>query len=131
MNFNSPYPTSCRSLGCSGTRIGMSDWCDECYKNMALKAAVLPIDLAVPDKALSLVEKYPKYFKDVTELNEVDVYQVHNLFCINDNSGAIHHASKKLLLSGDRNGGKSKYQDVKEARDSLNRWLEINEKLEA
>ena len=35
------------------------------------------------------------------------------------------HASKKLLLSGVRTGGKSLEQDVKEARDSLNRWLEM------
>lgn len=70
--------------------------------------------------------KYPKYYKDVTNLREVDVYMVHELFGIQDSSGAIQHASKKLLLSGVRTGGKSKYDDIREARDTLNRWLEIN-----
>lgn len=70
--------------------------------------------------------KYPKYFKDVTNLREIDVYLVHQLFGIDDPSGAIQHASKKLLLSGVRTGGKSKYEDIREARDTLNRWLEIN-----
>lgn len=70
--------------------------------------------------------KYPKYYKDVTHLREVDVYMVHHLFAVDDPSGAIQHASKKLLLSGVRTGGKSKYDDIREARDTLNRWLEIN-----
>lgn len=83
---------------------------------------------AVP--TLSLRELYPKYFKDVKGLTEVDVYQVHDLFQIEDTSGCIHHASKKLLLSGARTGGKSKFNDIKEARDTLNRWLQINKPIE-
>ena len=71
--------------------------------------------------------KYPKYYKDVSELTEVDVYQTHQLFQIDDPSGCIHHASKKLLLSGVRTGGKSKVDDIKEARDTLTRWLQIND----
>jgi len=69
---------------------------------------------------------YPKYYKDVTNLTELDVYQVHKLFDIQDPSGAIQHASKKLLLSGVRTGGKSQFDDIREARDTLNRWLELN-----
>jgi len=74
----------------------------------------------------SLAQQYPKYYKSVAKINEVDVYAVHQLFDIQDPSGCIHHASKKLLLSGVRTGGKSKFDDIREARDSLNRWLEIN-----
>lgn len=70
--------------------------------------------------------KYPKYYKDVSKLEALDVYQVHQLFGIDDPSGAIQHASKKLLLSGNRTGGKSKFTDIREARDTLNRWLEMN-----
>ena len=69
---------------------------------------------------------YPKYYKSVGTMTEVDVYAVHHLFAIQDSSGAIQHASKKLLLSGVRTGGKSKHQDIKEARDTLSRWLELN-----
>ncbi|WQZ52359.1 hypothetical protein FCMLKIFP_00009 [Pseudomonas phage Ka3] len=57
----------------------------------------------------------------------LDVYRLNTLFPITcDNSGAIDHARKKLLNLGQRSGGKSVHQDVKEARDSLNRWLEDN-----
>jgi hypothetical protein len=73
-----------------------------------------------------LAKLYPKYYKSVGNMKEVDVYAVHQLFDVNDPSGAIQHASKKLLLSGVRTGGKSKYDDIREARDTLNRWLEIN-----
>ena len=71
--------------------------------------------------------EYPKYYNDVSALNHIDVYAVHQLFAIDDPSGAIQHASKKLLLSGVRTGNKSKYKDIKEARDTLNRWLEMNQ----
>lgn len=70
--------------------------------------------------------KYPKYYKSVVGLDEIDVYAVHQLFDIQDPSGAIQHASKKLLLSGVRTGGKSVFDDIREARDTLTRWLEIN-----
>lgn len=70
--------------------------------------------------------KYPQYYKEVSKLEALDVYQIHQLFGIDDPSGAIQHASKKLLLSGNRTGGKSKFTDIREARDTLNRWLEIN-----
>lgn len=75
---------------------------------------------------LSMSQKYPKYYKNTQGMSEVDVYAVHKLFDIQDPSGAIQHASKKLLLSGVRTGGKSKYDDIREARDTLNRWLELN-----
>ena len=80
----------------------------------------------VSDAVNPLSELYPKYYKNVEGIAEIDVYKVHELFEIDDPSGAIHHASKKLLLSGSRTGGKSKYEDVKEARDTLTRWLDMN-----
>ena len=76
---------------------------------------------------ISMSKLYPKYYKNVSDVEEVDVYHVHQIFNIQDPSGAIQHASKKLLLSGVRTGGKSFYDDVREARDTLNRWLEINQ----
>jgi len=75
---------------------------------------------------MSLSDRYPQYYKSVEELDEIDVYAVHNLFNIQDPSGCIHHSSKKLLLSGVRTGGKSAYKDIKEARDTLTRWLQLN-----
>ncbi|WPK40853.1 hypothetical protein Knedl_CDS0007 [Pseudomonas phage Knedl] len=52
---------------------------------------------------------------------------VHKLFDVNDASGALQHASKKILLSGVRTGGKSKLKDIVEARDALNRWIAIHQ----
>ena len=66
--------------------------------------------------------KYPHYFKSVSHLETVDVYRVLSLFQVND--ACIHHAIKKLLCAGDR-GDKSMIKDITEARDSLNRHLEM------
>lgn len=73
-----------------------------------------------------LLMKYPQYFKNINGYTHIDIYAVHHLFELNDPSGCLHHASKKILLSGTRNGGKSKVQDIQEAYDTLGRWLEIN-----
>ncbi|UGV19857.1 hypothetical protein PP756_gp61 [Pseudomonas phage VB_PaeP_VL1] len=58
----------------------------------------------------------------------LDVYRINMLFPLGelDPSGALDHARKKLMAPGQRSGGKSLWQDVKEARDTLNRWLEDN-----
>lgn len=75
----------------------------------------------------SMAELYPAYHKRIPEGWEtIDVYGVHHLFPVKDESGCIRHASKKLLLAGVRTGGKGRYKDVKEARDTLTRWLELN-----
>jgi len=108
----------CASIGCTNITSPLEDFCSYC--NGKVRGGT------VDAEPLAMSAKYPKYFKDVSELTEVDVYRLHHLFEIDDASGCIHHASKKLLLSGVRTGGKSKYQDIKEARDTLNRWLELN-----
>ena len=72
--------------------------------------------------------KHSHYFKDVENLTEVDVYAVCDLFKVSDYSGAVHHAIKKLLLSGGRGGGKDYLTDLEEARDTLNRKIELVEK---
>lgn len=93
------------------------------------------VDLQPPADAdrsdASLADKYPKYYKRIPEeWKVIDVYGVHHLFPIkNDDSGCIRHSSKKLLLPGVRTGGKSFYKEIVEARDTLNRWLELNKEL--
>lgn len=69
------------------------------------------------------MSKYGKYFKDVSGYDVIDVYRVLDLFSVDDH--ALGHAAKKLLLSGVRTGGKTLEQDITEARDTLNRWLEM------
>ena len=66
--------------------------------------------------------KYPHYFKSVSYLKTVDVYRVLALFNVTD--PCIQHAIKKLLCAGDR-GDKSDIKDITEARDTLNRHLEM------
>jgi len=80
-------------------------------------------EMGINDKPQTMADRYPAYYKDVRHLDSVDVYRVHRLFDVTDNE--IHHASKKLLLCGVRTGGKPARKEVEEARDTLNRWLEI------
>ena len=113
-----PY---CPSIGCGNPISPAEDFCSKCLRyNYSAKEAV---------EAPSLSKQYPKYYKDVRMLDELDVYAVHQVFNIQDPSGAIQHASKKLLLSGVRTGGKTKKDDIREARDTLNRWLELDAQL--
>lgn len=72
-------------------------------------------------------ERNPAYFKSMPD--EADVYAVAKAFDLQDSSGALHHALKKILLCGQRNGGKGKVQDIKEARVSITRWLELEDEL--
>lgn len=111
----------CKSIGCSNLVSNYLDFCNECASDN--KANDLGVNT---ETAQTLSEKYPQYYKPVGELTEVDVYAVHHLFQLQDYSGALHHSSKKILLSGVRTGGKSAYKDIKEARDTLTRWLQLN-----
>lgn len=71
-----------------------------------------------------LVKKQHRhYFKDVSHLKEIDVYRVIELFGVTDS--CLQHALKKLLVSGGRDGNKSKEQDVRDVIASCNRWLEM------
>lgn len=56
-------------------------------------------------------------------MSEIDTHAIHYLFKIPDPSGCIQQASKQLLLSG---SSKNMYRDIKEARDTLTRWLQLN-----
>lgn len=66
--------------------------------------------------------KYPHYFKDVTDLDSIDVYRVLELF--NVTNPCLQHAIKKLLVAGGR-GAKDIRKDVAEAIDTLERWQEM------
>lgn len=66
--------------------------------------------------------KHAHYFKDVSNLSQVDVYRVLELFEVTD--PCIQHAVKKLLVAGGR-GAKSVDKDVQEAIDTLERWQEM------
>jgi len=69
------------------------------------------------------MQKHSHYFKDVSNLNSIDVYRVIELF--NVQAGPIDHAVKKLLVPGGRGAGKDIAKDVQEAIDSLIRWQQM------
>lgn len=77
-----------------------------------------------------MTKKHSHYYKDVTNLTEVDVYRVCQLFGINDPSGALQHAIKKLLVAGGRGAGKDETRDIREAIDTLTRYIEMKEELQ-
>lgn len=111
----------CKSVGCASL-LPISydkDLCAMCANEFHVKTR--------KTGELPMSEKYPQYYKKVGKLTEIDVYAVHHLFDIQDPSGAIQHASKKLLLSGARTGGKSALKDITEARDTLTRWIQLNQ----
>lgn len=110
----------CKTIGCPGTTSSDQDFCDDCLGQNIQQT------LQQSEETRSLSDKYPQYYKSVGHLTEIDVYAVHQLFSIQDSSGCLQHSSKKLLLSGVRTGGKSAYHDIKEARDTLTRWLQLN-----
>jgi hypothetical protein len=70
------------------------------------------------------VDPYAHYFKDVRQLDAIDVYRVIELFEVTD--PCIQHAVKKLLCAGSR-GQKDMAKDITEASDSLARWHEMRE----
>lgn len=108
----------CKNVTCKHPAHVGEEYCWTCISKMYEVSKEPPASMST---------KYPKYYKKVGKLTEIDVYAVHHLFNIQDPSGAIQHASKKLLLSGVRTGGKTMLQDIKEARDTLTRWIELQE----
>lgn len=73
--------------------------------------------------------KHNHYFKDVSFLNEMDIYALCKVFGVKDSSGAKHHAIKKILCSGAR-GAKDEMQDIQEAIDTLTRLVELESEFE-
>ena len=91
--------------------------------------AILDICTQIKDKPLSERIEKPrnKYHREIQPNVFVDVYDVLGAFTgkINERAkSAVDHAIKKLLAPGLR-GVKEERQDLVEARDSLNRAIDI------
>lgn len=67
--------------------------------------------------------KHSHYHKDVSDYDTIDIYVICDLY-VNDNSGCIQHAVKKLLCCGNR-GVKNNVKDLQEAIDTIQRKIEI------
>ena len=68
--------------------------------------------------------KHSHYHKDVSQYDTIDVYAVCKIFDVQDTSGCLQHAIKKLLVTGQR-GYKDRQTDIQNAIDTLNRLLEL------
>lgn len=66
--------------------------------------------------------KYKHYFKDVSNLDKIDIYRVLKLWEVNH--PCLQHAAKKILVAGNR-GHKDISKDIQEAIDSLERYKEM------
>lgn len=83
-------------------------------------AAVKPND----EWAAQQSEKYPAYWRAIpAHWTHLDTYRINQLFPVEDDSGAILHARKKLLLPGVRTGQKGILKDVTEAVSTLNCYI--------
>ena len=69
------------------------------------------------------VRQHKHYFKDVSGLNEIDVYMVLKLFNVTD--PCLQHIAKKALCAGQR-GHKNFNRDLKDILDTAKRAVEIN-----
>lgn len=64
--------------------------------------------------------KFPAYWREIPKgWRFIDTYRINQLFPVEDSSGAVLHARKKLILAGVRTGGKSMDKDLREACSTL------------
>lgn len=106
-------------------RIGRA--CENCLGFEALNPEMVHKPVLLNKASSTLADLYPQYHKLIPPTwVTLDTYGVNILFPIEDASGILIHARKKLLVPGVRTGGKSMRKDILEARDQLNRWLELN-----
>jgi len=73
-------------------------------------------------KGPSSGNNFDHYYKNVKELDFIDIYRVLDLYQVYH--PCIQHAVKKLLVAGGR-GHKDQTEDIQEAITSLTRWLEM------
>lgn len=69
------------------------------------------------------VRQHNHYFKDVSSLNEIDIYMVLKLFNVTD--PCLQHIAKKALCAGHR-GHKNFNRDLRDILDTAKRAVEIN-----
>lgn len=64
--------------------------------------------------------KFPAYWRPIpASWRYIDTYRINELFPVDDDSGAVLHARKKLLVCGTRTGGKAPATDLREAVSTL------------
>jgi len=120
----------CKSIGCSVIVHTGKDFCPDCQVLNSFDSAQASLDLEDDgddeDRPNPCNKQLIRRRRPIQDGTDMDVFAVHQLFEINDFSGCIQQASSKLLLSSDNSTCKPRVQDISDARDILNRWLELN-----
>lgn len=101
---------TCKSIGCGKEAHPGHDFCSTCLFNETDGRLGQPKPAAKPG------------FRDLGDMSEIDVFAVHHLFQINDPSGCLQLASRQILSSGPTPSP----GHIREARDALSRWLQLN-----
>ncbi len=108
MNLN------CKSINCRNPVVANGDFCTPCSNR----------DLDGFESAEAMAERYPDRFKSVGDQEQIDTYSVHQMFQMNDPSGCLQNASTLLLMQG---ASTNKHRDIRQARDLLTRWIQLNQ----
>jgi len=117
---------TCKSIGCPVSISSTLDFCPDCEKlSAAVSQGVFDFDSENTD-LVPLLKRHVRNSKPVKKIKDMDVFAIHQLFEIYDFSGCIQQASSKLLMSSNNTTRKPRAQDIRDARDILTRWLELN-----
>ncbi len=116
----------CKSIGCTARITAGIDFCTECHVLNTPEYVQQSFDFDSDVDEEHLPKQRIRQFNPVNGSQDMDVFAIHQLFEIQDFSGCIQQASTKLLLSGDNPTRKPRVQDISDARDILNYWLELN-----
>ena len=106
--------------------IVLIDWSISALESPHFEMIKLPEsihDVARSIEAARVAERtYPHYFKDVSGVDQIDVYAVLRLFEVTD--PCLQHIVKKALCAGKR-GAKDWAKDVQEIADTAQRMIEL------
>lgn len=89
-------------------------------QSAALTAAIAAVSYVAGEIAKD--QKHAHYYRDVSRLEQIDVYRVLQLFEVTD--PCLQAVTKKALCAG-RRGAKNFEQDVQEIVDAARRCLEM------
>ena len=126
----------CDGFTYSDYNIGKSVWHTACPKEITLQELrdmvnqdqdepFLTPETTLNDQYAEIeqVRKHRHYFKDVSNIAEIDVYAVLNLFEVTD--PCLQHIVKKALCAGKR-GHKDMMEDLQNIIDTAIRAVELN-----
>lgn len=117
----------CKTMSCNEQVSFDRDYCKDCSDRFRLLEVLRdngPVSSTGPfhldEPLIGQVPPQP-----VESTRSYDVYETHQKYGIQDPSGCLHQASKNILLSSASKTKEEFFQQIREARDLLNRWIEL------